>query len=100
MRVSNVLFLVASAPLALAVPTISSPAAGAPVPGGSLTIKWADDKVAPLMTALGTCTIQLFAGSNTVNQPILSVLGVIPAAAGTASFPAFALDVSGSAPNA
>jgi hypothetical protein len=95
-----VLLLVASAPLALAVPTISSPAAGAPIPGGTaISIKWADDQKAPLLAALGTCTIQLMAGSNTVNIPILSVPGVVPAAAGTASLTVPAA-VSGSAPNA
>jgi hypothetical protein len=99
MRVSNVLFLVASAPLALAVPLISSPAAGAPIPAGPITIKWADDNKVPLLAALGSCTIQLMAGSNTVNQPIMAVPGVVPASAGTASL-TVAAAVSGNAPNA
>ena len=100
MRVSDVLLLAASAPLALAVPSITSPAAGGSVPGGTaISIKWADDGAAPQSSSLGTCTIQLMAGSNTVSQPIMAVPGVVQASAGTASL-TVAAAVSGSAPNA
>ncbi|EPE32665.1 putative beta-1,6-glucan boisynthesis protein (Knh1) [Glarea lozoyensis ATCC 20868] len=101
MRASNVLFLVASAaPLALAAPVITSPAAGASVPGAAaLTVKWADDAVAPLSSTMGTCTVQLMAGSNTVNQAIVAALAPVAVGLGTASVPVTAA-VSGSAPNA
>jgi hypothetical protein len=101
MRASNVLFLVASAaPLAFAAPVITSPAVGASIPGGTaIAIKWADNAVAPLSSTMGTCTIQLMVGSNTVNQAIMAVPGTVAVGAGTASL-TIAAAVSGSAPNA
>ncbi|RDL38175.1 uncharacterized protein BP5553_05608 [Venustampulla echinocandica] len=75
MRVSKALtLLVASAPLALADPKITSPAAGATVAAGTtITVTWADSGEPPSVADLTTYTLQLFAGTNAVNAPVKSL---------------------------
>ncbi|TVY71307.1 Cell wall synthesis protein KRE9 [Lachnellula suecica] len=66
MRFSGALVVLATlAPFASAVPIISSPAAGASLPGGAaIKVTWADDGVAPAISALTTYQIFLYSGAN------------------------------------
>lgn len=56
--------LLALSPLALADVKITSPAAGAAIPAGQVTITWEDSGVAPSLDQLSTYTIQLMVGGN------------------------------------
>lgn len=50
---------------AFAIPQITSPAAGASIPAGPITVEWKDDGKAPKVAALKGYTIQLIVGGNT-----------------------------------
>lgn len=51
-------------PLALADVQFTSPAAGASIPAGPITIAWKDSGVAPALSTFTTYTIQLMVGGN------------------------------------
>jgi len=67
MRLSGALvFLAMLAPLASAVPVISSPAASASVPGGTaFNVEWKDDGTAPAIADLSGYQLLLYSGSGT-----------------------------------
>lgn len=68
------LVLLASWPLAFADVKITSPAAGATIPGGTaVTITWADSGVAPAITDLAGYTILLYSGSNAAPVSLLAL---------------------------
>jgi hypothetical protein len=56
--------LMALSPLALADVEFVSPAGGASIPAGQVTITWKDSGTAPLIKDLTTYTIQLMVGGN------------------------------------
>jgi len=67
MRSSLLSFAFASAALAptvLAFPEITSPAAGAVIPAGPITVRWTDNGETPLSTALTVFTMTLVVGGN------------------------------------
>jgi len=83
---SNLLFLVASAPLAFAYPDITIPAGGASVPGGiAFSVTWKDSGSAPSISDLTTYTLFLFSGSNTAPQQLYSLSSGTLATASTVS---------------
>lgn len=56
---------------AFAAPQITSPAAGASLPGtGSITVEWKDDGKAPKTTELQSFTLQLIVGGNTATDSV------------------------------
>ncbi|CZR61459.1 related to KRE9 Cell wall synthesis protein [Phialocephala subalpina] len=83
---SNLLFLVASAPLAFAYPEFTVPAAGASVPGGTaFSVTWKDSGDAPALADLTTYTLFLFSGSNASPQQLYSLSAGTIATASTVS---------------
>jgi hypothetical protein len=64
MRLQLLTLLAALSPFAAAGITFSSPAAGATVPAGTVTITWADDSTSPSISELSTYTLQLIVGGN------------------------------------
>ncbi|KAF8861347.1 beta-1,6-glucan boisynthesis protein-like protein [Acephala macrosclerotiorum] len=83
---SNLLFLVASVPLAFAYPEFTVPAAGASVPGGTaFSVTWEDSGDAPSLADLTTYTLFLFSGSNASPQQLYSLSQGTIATASTVS---------------
>lgn len=83
---SGLLFLVASAPLAIAYPEFTVPAAGASVPGGTaFTVTWKDSGSAPSNVDLTTYTLFLFSGSNATPQQLYQLAASTIAAGSTVS---------------
>ncbi|KUJ19124.1 uncharacterized protein LY89DRAFT_706012 [Mollisia scopiformis] len=83
---SGLLFLVASAPLAIAYPEFTVPAAGASVPGGTaFTVTWKDSGSAPSNADLTTYTLFLFSGSNATPQQLYQLAASTIAAGSTVS---------------
>lgn len=83
---SNLLFLVASVPLAFAYPEFTVPAAGASVPGGTaFSVTWKDSGDAPALADLTTYTLFLFSGSNASPQQLYSLSQGTVATASTVS---------------
>jgi hypothetical protein len=72
MRLSGALVVLTMlAPLASAVPVFSSPAAAAPVPGGtSFTVEWNDDGSAPAIADLQGYQLFLYSGSGDSPQQL------------------------------
>jgi hypothetical protein len=68
--------LAALASYALADVEVTSPAAGASLPAGAITIEWKDSGDSPALSALTTYTVQLVVGGNTQDtQTPLTTLG-------------------------
>lgn len=64
MRSGAFVFLAALAPWTSAMPKISTPTAGQSIAGGTaITVTWADDGVAPLITALTSYQLFVYSGS-------------------------------------
>lgn len=79
---------------AFAAPQITSPAAGASLPGtGAITVEWKDDGEAPKLTALQSFTLQLVVGGNT-EADSATILGGSPVTFGSAT----STDFTGLAP--
>ena len=67
-------FLAATAPLALADVAFTIPAAGATIPGGTaFTVTWKDSGAAPSLSDLSAYQLFLYSGSNAVPQQLFSL---------------------------
>ncbi len=75
MRLSSaLLFLAATAPVALADVKFTVPAAGASVPGGTaFTVTWVDSGDAPSISDLTAYQLLLYTGSNSAPQQLYSL---------------------------
>jgi len=81
MRLHHLPLLAALSSLALADFKFTSPAAGASVPVGSVSVQWSDDGTAPALSTLSTYTLYLMVGGNDANsmvsfvRPLVSYTG-------------------------
>ncbi len=62
--------LAALTPAVFAVPQITSPAAGATLPAGSITVKWTDDGTSQSLSQFESYTLTLFVGGNLVTNAV------------------------------
>jgi len=83
MRLSP-LYVLAFVSSGLAAPQFAIPSAGQSITALSFQISWADDGAAPLLTALKSYTIQLYAGTDAALVPLGAVASGTYAAGSTA----------------
>ncbi|KAK5111671.1 hypothetical protein LTR62_004776 [Meristemomyces frigidus] len=93
MRLHPLALLAALTTLTIADVEVTSPAAGASIPAGAMTVTWQDSGTAPALTALTTYTIQLVVGGNdaSTQTPLYTVANAGLFSAGstvTATIPA------------
>lgn len=70
MRLNLLSLAAALAGTSLADVKITSPAAGATVPAGTMTVKWTDSGVAPALSDFTTYTLQLMVGGNDATNSV------------------------------
>lgn len=70
------LCLLAITPATLADVEFISPAAGASIPAGAITVTWKDSGRAPAISALQSYTLQILVGGNDPADAVRTVCGV------------------------
>ncbi|TKA50261.1 hypothetical protein B0A55_12870, partial [Friedmanniomyces simplex] len=101
LRLPAISLLAALTPYALADVEVTTPAAGAQLPAGTIQVAWKDSGVAPALSALTTYTIQLVVGGNEASSqtPLITCANNLQFSAGSTATCVVPAGVAGSTAN-